>query len=64
VQAEAERLRDALLEGGSPLRRGDAAARRRAVDALDRALRGLREQLRRPGDTAPRPERDPALKRS
>jgi hypothetical protein len=34
----------------------DAAARRRAVDALDRALRGLREQLRRPADTAPRPE--------
>jgi RNA polymerase sigma factor (sigma-70 family) len=42
----------------------DDAARQRAVDALDGALRGLREQLRRPGDTAPRPERVPELKKS
>jgi RNA polymerase sigma factor (sigma-70 family) len=34
----------------------DNAARQRAVDALDRALRSLREQMRRPGDTAPRPK--------
>jgi len=42
----------------------DNAARQRAVDALDRALRHLREQLRQPGDTAPRPDPVPAVKKS
>ena len=41
--------------------KGDAA-RQRAVDALERALRQLREQPRQPGDTAPRPENVPAKK--
>jgi RNA polymerase sigma factor (sigma-70 family) len=42
----------------------DNAARQRAVDALDRALRSLREQLRQPGETAPRPEPTPRVKKS
>src|SRR5262249_40222999 len=41
----------------------DNATRQRAVDALERALRNLREQLRRPGDTAPRHEPVPEKKR-
>jgi RNA polymerase sigma factor (sigma-70 family) len=40
----------------------DDAARQRAVDTLERALRSLREQLRRPGDTAPRPKNVPEEK--
>jgi hypothetical protein len=40
----------------------DEASLRRAVDALDRALLQLRERLRQPGDTAPRPENVPQKK--
>ena len=40
----------------------DDAARQRALDVLERALRQLREQPRQPGDTAPRPDLIPQKK--
>jgi RNA polymerase sigma factor (sigma-70 family) len=41
----------------------DDAARQRAVDALDRALRYLGQHLRQPGDTASQPESAPPNKK-
>jgi hypothetical protein len=42
----------------------DDAARQRAVDALDRALRGLREQLRQPANSAPQQDTLPKKRES
>jgi RNA polymerase sigma factor (sigma-70 family) len=42
----------------------DDAARRRALDVLERALRQLREQPRQHGDTTPRPDLIPEVKKS